>query len=124
MADTLPTTMEYFDNLLGEQLTDGGGGGGSSDFSTAEVTFEGIGGIVLAGMPKIISTPFDALTSVQDEVHDETYTIALYKGKAVISLDPSGGTGQNVATSGAIELLDDSAFPVYLVTGDCTITIS
>lgn len=33
----LPTTMEYFDNLLGEQLTEGGGsgGGGSSDFSKA-----------------------------------------------------------------------------------------
>jgi len=27
----LPTTMEYFDNLLGEQLTEEGGGG-SSDF--------------------------------------------------------------------------------------------
>lgn len=26
MANTLPTTMEYFDNLLGEQLTEGGGG--------------------------------------------------------------------------------------------------
>lgn len=32
----LPTTMEYFDNLLGEQLTEGGGG--SSDFSTATLT--------------------------------------------------------------------------------------
>jgi anti-sigma regulatory factor (Ser/Thr protein kinase) len=36
MANTLPTTMEYFDNLLGEQLTEGGGG--SSDFSTATVS--------------------------------------------------------------------------------------
>ena len=30
MANILPTTMEYFDKLLGEQLLEGEGGGGSS----------------------------------------------------------------------------------------------
>lgn len=40
MANTLPTTMEYFDNLLGEQLTEGGGsgGGGSLEFVVPEQT--------------------------------------------------------------------------------------
>ncbi len=41
MANTLPTTMEYFDNLLGEQLTEGGGsgGGGSSDLVPLEFQY-------------------------------------------------------------------------------------
>ncbi len=96
------------------------GGGGSSDFSIAEVTFSGISGTAFATMPKIIDTPFDAILPLQNEVTDETYTIALYKGKAVISLDLTGVEG-NVTTSGDIELLEEST---YLVTGNGTITIS
>lgn len=41
MANTLPTTMEYFDNLLGEQLTEGGGGG---EIETAQVIFRSSSG--------------------------------------------------------------------------------
>lgn len=102
--------------LNGEEY---GGGGGESDFSMAEVTFSGTDGKVLATMPKIINTPFDAILPLQDIVNDETYTIALYKGKTIISLDLAG-IGQNVTTSGDIELLEGET---YLVTGDCTMTI-
>lgn len=118
----LPGSIKNLNTLLGEQLLEGGGsgGGGSSDFSTAEVTFSGISGTAFATMPKIVSTPFDAILPLQNEVTDGTYTIALYKGKAIISLDLTGVEG-NVTTSGDIESLQDE---VYLVTGDCTITIS
>lgn len=106
-----PTAGTY--TLKIEEQQSGGG-----DFSTAEVTFSGTDG-TLASMPLIISTPFDAILPMQNSVNDETYTIALYKGKAIISLEL--GLGQNVTTSGAIELLEGF---IYTVTGDCTITIT
>lgn len=125
MADYLAGSIKNLNTLLGEQLLDGSGsgGGGSSDFSTAKVTFSGVNGTGLASMPKIINTPFDAIVPLQNEVTDETYTIALYKGKGVIGLYFIG-VEEKVTTSGAIELIDDSKFPIYLVTGDGTITIA
>ena len=100
------------------------GGGGSSDFSTAEVTFSGTENSGIDGtqatMPLIISTPFDAILPLRNEVIDETYTIVLYKGKAIINIE-AGGLGTTVTASGNIEVLEGTT---YLVTGDCTITIS
>lgn len=71
-------------------------------------------------MPLIISTPFDAIFPLKSAVNDETYTIALYKGKAIINLELEG-LGQTVTTSGDIELLEGET---YLVTGNGTITIN
>lgn len=100
------------------------GGGGSSDFSTAEVTFSMVNTGNLASMPLVVTTesgsPFDALLPTKREVEDGAYTIALYKGKAVVEIEV-GALGDTISTSGAIELLESG---IYLVTGDCTITIS
>jgi hypothetical protein len=100
-------------------------GGGSSDFSTATVTFSGIGteGSVAASMPLIITTgggfPFDAILPTQRAVENTSYTIALYKDKAVIFVELAGAG--DITISGSAESLGNGA---YLVTGDCTITIS
>ena len=116
MADYLPTTMEYFDNLLGEQLTDGEGGGGSSDFSTAEVTLDNeygadflyFGAITIEGNELIY-------TDIEVEAGETaTTTVLLYKGKS-IDIYPINGyefTG-NVSY--------DSEKGVYYITGDATI---
>ena len=101
-------------------------GGGSSDFSTAEVTvvnntsYDGVLGYgatvfeengYYEGMP--------ALTQAELYIEPNstmTYTMALYKGNAILSL-------RNTASSisGNITQIDGS---LYMVTGDCTITIS
>lgn len=112
--------FETFREKLIEGVTNYSGGGGESDFSTAEVTFSGINGTALATMPKIIDSPFDVIMPLQNEVTNGTYTIALYKGKTVINLDETD-FGENVTISGDIELLEGTT---YLVTGNCTITIS
>lgn len=115
MANTLPTTMEYFDNLLGEQLTEGGGG--SSDFSTANVTVN------------VNTQQFEFYAPIINEEHgylgsydsinpseSETLTVCLYKGKALTQFFTDGV----VSVSGNAQLNNDQ----ILITGDCTITIS
>lgn len=102
------------------------GGGGSSDFSTAEVTvvnntsYDGVLGTgatvfeengYYEGMP--------ALTQAELYIEPNstmTYTMALYKGNAILRLQNTASS-----TSGNITQIDG---PLYMVTGDCTITIS
>ena len=117
MANTLPTTMEYFDNLLGEQLTDGGGGGGSSDFSTAEVTVNANTQQFEFLVP-LINEKFGYL-GAYDNINpseSETLTVCLYKGKALTQFLTDGV----VSVSGNAQLNNNQ----ILITGDCTITIS
>lgn len=120
---TLPTTIEYFDNLLGEQLTEGGGGG---DFSTATVTISDVNkmGWCFAA-PLIAIEPSrdfpEAFPYIEHTFFSDTTdarTIVLYKGVAIIDIvSDEGGTlsvaGNAVLGNGSIK-----------VTGDCTITIS
>ena len=117
MANTLPTTMEYYDNLLGEQLTEGGGG--SSDFSTAEVTIIGYNdnmGFLPPSFPYVADNNTIVTMPAQEE-NSHTYTVVLYKGSAwgVIR-------GADIkAMTGGIELSQDDEF--LIVTGDGTLTI-
>lgn len=97
---------------------EGGGGGGSSDFSTAEVTVVGHTnealplifqeGALGEGSPACLYTVMQALES-------GIYNIPLYKGSSVVEI-------HNVTdTSGSITNLFET---IYLITGDCTITIT
>ena len=99
------------------------GGGGSSDFSTAEVTISAaVPGVQCSVVsPHIITTPFDMLVAdPKNYSNGDVVTVALYKGKASISASAVGGMG-GITVSGDIESMGGG---YYLVTGDCTITIS
>lgn len=128
MANTLPTTMEYFDNLLGEQLTEGGGsgGGGSSDFSTAELTVNVPSRSGVFHGFRIYGAFIDSYESEDYSIGSirissqgtHAITLILYKGVAYMSFD----VGITPTTEGLIAYDEDMG--MYKVTGDCTITIS
>ena len=112
--------MDLYDILLAKNLS--GGGGGSSDFSTAEVTFNGI------GQGAYISVTFAETIEAEEsypassygarEVTNGTYNIILYKGLALLEI---GDPDLNVTASGAVTTEDNLLFKI---TGNCTITIS
>ena len=94
------------------------GGGGSSDFDTAEMTIvtestEQINAPFIAHAP--MEPSFDYINAFSQVVPSGTYDVVLYKGNAVIQIL------NNATVSGDIE---DLSGGMYLVTGDCTITIS
>lgn len=97
------------------------GGGGSSDFSTATVTFEGE---ALATMPLIVTagsgSSVDAILVTQRPFGNASYPIALYKGNAIIPVT-AFEEGEVITISDGGESLGDD---MYLITGNCTITIS
>lgn len=102
------------------------GGGGSSDFSTAIVTtINNIGNSYPTGLSEVLEDDEyyegfpSSLYPLYAKGGTETHNCVLYKGHAVAILD----FGNNISVSGNIEkIFDDDV--VYLITGDCTITIS
>lgn len=102
------------------------GGGGESDFSTAQVTvnsstslmyklclsnyydYENTGIII----PEIASGNID--TSI-------TLNAVLYKGQAMCIFTPLSANTPNISVSGNIQNVE---LMTYIITGDCTITIS
>ena len=108
------------------------GGGGGGDFSTAEVTIDNsnnskgypeiygstAGQINVGGFPPTFEDSSRPDIFPSDAV--QTYTVILYKGKAVIQIPDPTGIEYNVTTSGNIT----SSLEGYIVTGDGTITIS
>lgn len=97
--------------------------GESSDFSTAEVSISAaVPGVQCSVVsPHIITTPFDMLVAdPKNYSNGDIVTVALYKGKASISASVAGGMG-SITVSGDIESMGGG---YYLVSGDCTITIS
>ena len=101
------------------------GGGGSSDFTTAEVTV--VGDMVsstfaeIASLDNILENPPVDITIMEaDTWFVGTYIVPLYKGTAFGALDIIR-FGQTIQTSGDIESIGEN---LYLITGDCTITIS
>lgn len=97
------------------------GGGGSSDFSTATVT--SINNTAMDARC-VIPYAFDDLEEGWAngeqffEIGTMTTTAILYKGMCAIYLPSEGNT---IAISGNIE---DDGDDYYIITGDCTITIS
>lgn len=129
MANTLPTTMEYFDNLLGEQLTEGGGsgGGGSSDFSTARGTLHTSieGQSVLIDKAVIVdeSEPVNPLVPlVENEWYDAaTLNFVLYNGAYSLGIIPNGYNITSVSVEGGAEMVNPGTIKI---TGDFTLNVT
>lgn len=94
----------------------GGGGGGDSDFSTAEVTIEGEAGSYSIYNFRILN---DGLIIGSGLIYNETFTVPLYKGKAVWALYDEEYT---INTTGNISY-DTEEYEI-IIEGDGTITIS
>lgn len=97
-----------------------GGGGGSSDFSTAEVTVintsaeyaSTLKGSIVVDVGSEFGTTYemDIATS-----QTKTANVIMYKGNSIVYISDVE------STSGAIQSIDGKRF---LITGNCTITIS
>ena len=116
--------MNIYDIAIARALSSGGGGGGSSDFTTAEVTlsdsrincsiafcmdFPPEYGLPIPGTVMIIPSGFPSSDIVK---------VPLYKGGAVAIFTTNNGT---ISTSGDIMTMGND---MYLITGDCTVSIS
>ena len=89
------------------------GGGGSSDFSTAEVTLEGVVGVTGVFLYEDEGTT--DLATYTDSETENVATIVLYQGRCYIETDTP-----MVDVSGNIEMT--SPPNGFLITGDCTIS--
>ena len=100
---------DLFDIAVARRLAGGSGGGGSSDFSTAEVTITG-------GTTPNTFPVYDNGTIVIRYMTNESATVVI--GADGLNVRPPDGYA---SVSGAIQSLGKAG---YLITGDCTITIS
>lgn len=106
----------------------GSGGGGSSDLTTARVTLASSGEIspeIQAFFSACMTGEFQGLSFAapysmnQDLYLDLYFDVILYKGASLLKV-AEGAPFSIVSTSGAIQQMDVG---VYMITGDCTITI-
>lgn len=97
------------------------GGGGESDFSTATLTVNGnFTQSDLFMVPVIEKDPNNEdIAFPQLKSGNSTYTVILYKGRSTLMF--MGSQSRTITVSGNIET---AATGVYIITGDCTITIS
>lgn len=95
--------------------------GGSSDFSTATLTVNGnVTQSDLFIAPVVEKDPNNEdIAFPQIQRGNSTYTVILYKGRSTLLF--MGGQSRTITVSGNIETVTTGA---YIITGDCTITIS
>lgn len=98
----------------------GGGGGGSSDFSTAEVTVNGVGAFIA----NVVSLTENGLkgTCFKSPL-ENSFTVVLYQGETIME-GISGQTPNFTIPEGETNIVADDENGWYAITGDCTITIS
>ena len=119
--------VDLFDVVVARKLSGGGGGGGSSDFSTAEVTITdnaSTDGVSLWIPNVVVAEGMSAITPQVATFGMGTTAnavVPLYGNGAVAQLDAITAYGATISTSGNITQIDGT---IYLITGDCTITIS
>lgn len=96
------------------------GGGGSSDFSTAVLSIVDEGGYRV-NLDVATIHPRGGLTmgGYYEWTDTDNFPVVLYKGSAMLELENLDNA--NISVSGAIE---NSGGNTYIITGDCTITIS
>lgn len=94
-------------------------GGGSGDFSTATLSIvDGDGFTVNLDFATLNERGF-SLGGCSEWNGTDDLTVILYKGKAILELENLNSA--NITVSGAIENVGGN---IYVITGDCTITIS
>ena len=98
-----------------------GGGGGDSDFSTATLTVNGNFTQSDLFMVSVIEKDpnNEDIAFPQLQNGNSTYTVILYKGRSALMF--MGSQSRTITVSGNIETVGTG---VYIITGDCTITIS
>ena len=103
--------MDLYDVAVARKLSSGGGGGGgSSDFSTALLTVTGSSEVEFI-------CPVTNGDIADTRIYEAgTYEVILYKGSAYFYVYE----GNIASVSGNIE----QSGKRYIITGDCTITIS
>ena len=102
-----------------EQAVASGGGGGSSDFSTATITFDAVGGYYTVYLSAIDNN--GDLRFLEQEIHGTTtFHVPLYNGKAILMYnsikDIDGGVMPTL--TGDVEMGADG----LVITGDGSIT--
>lgn len=108
--------MDLFDIVTARKLS-GGGGGGSSDFSTATVTVNGVGPFIA----EVASITEDATSGTVFKPPLETsFIVILYKGVAILN----GTETEFEIPPSETNIYFDVDNGYYIITGDCTITIS
>lgn len=120
-----PTTWATGDIITATKLNNieqgiANAGGGSSDFSIAEVTVS-VGDSPNVALTCAIADNYESeyYSNYNINIHNDTVVnVILYKGSAVAEITSAIGT---ITTSGSITELGEGA---YVITGDCTITIS
>lgn len=99
--------------------------GGSSDFSTARVTILNASGDLVTFSPfaRILGDEIDAspYNVMSVSTPQDCYAV-LYRGQTYITFDTKPPTTENIATEGGVEYNESDG--TFIVTGDCTITIS
>ena len=124
-----PTTWATGDIITATKLNNieqgiaNAGGGGSSDFSTATVTFvNNTADKVLLGATAVVldEGEHSCIYGIDSLADNGSYTFILYKGLNVFTCNNSDQL--TVTTSGNVTY--DSENDTFLITGDCTITIS
>lgn len=103
----------------------GGGGGGDSDFTTATVTLQAADGfssalqLQCACVASEEGFPDATTTSVYSGDAPYEFTAVLYKGKCLASQPDEFVT---MTTTGDVTY--DEELEIYIITGDCTFTLS
>lgn len=117
--------MKYFDVLLSRYLGGcGNSSGGGGDFYTATMHIVNNTGASVRGYCPIVAV-IDGVTysgvTLYTEEEEQDFTVILYGNDgAYLSFDSEVLT---YATSGNIERIDPD-YPDFIVTGDCTVTVS
>ena len=96
------------------------GGGGSSDFSTAEVTVNGIGAFI-AEVASL--TEVGLKGACFKSPLENSFTVVLYQGETIMEVI-SGQTPNFTIPEGETNIVYDEEKDYFLITGDCTLTIS
>ena len=104
----------------------GSGGGGESDFSTAEVTVNSSTSLMykleLSNYYDYENTGIMSPSIASGDIDGSIIlNTILYKGQAMCIFVPISANTPNISVSGNIQ---DLGQQTYIITGDCTITIS
>ena len=98
---------------------EGGGGGGSSDFSTAKVTVNGVGGFVA----EVATLTENGLSGgCFKSPLENSFTVVLYQGETI--MQGNSETPDFTIPEGETNIVYDEGNGWYVIKGDCTITIS
>lgn len=108
-------TYEEKGEMYNKVIVNVEGGGGSSDFSTAKMTLISTQEYVDVAFPCIID---DAIWALSRSIEVGTYTVPLYKNKAIFSVIGS----YSVSLSG--DVVFDDEFNRHIISGDCSITLN